>query len=84
VATHRGAPKGVLTDFVYVVKPDRTVAVRPVTLGTVDGDRVAVLSGLAAGESVVTEGGDRLRDGATIELPSAAPAKDPTASSRPP
>jgi len=84
VATHRGAPKGVLTDFVYVVKPDRTVAVRPVTLGTVDGDRVAVVSGLAAGESVVTEGGDRLRDGAAIELPAAAPAKDPMTSSRPP
>jgi multidrug efflux system membrane fusion protein len=84
VATHRGAPKGVLTDFVYVVKPDRTVAVRPVTLGTVDGDRVAVVSGLAAGESVVTEGGDRLRDGAAIELPAAAPTKDPMTSSRPP
>ncbi len=75
VATHRAAPQGVLTDFVYVVKPDHTVAVRPVTLGTTDGDHVAVVSGLAAGESVVTEGGDRLRDGAQVELPAGAPAR---------
>jgi multidrug efflux system membrane fusion protein len=68
-ASHRGAPKGVLTDFVYVVNPDHTVAVRPVTLGVVDGERVAVTAGLAAGEIVVTEGADRLRDGASVELP---------------
>jgi multidrug efflux system membrane fusion protein len=74
-APHRGAPQGVVSDFVYVVKPDHTVAVRPVTLGVVDGDRVAVTSGLTAGESVVTEGGDRLRDGAAIELPAAAPTR---------
>jgi multidrug efflux system membrane fusion protein len=73
-AVHRGAPNGVVTTFVYVVKPDRTVAVRPVVLGVVDGERVAVTSGLAAGESVVTEGGDRLRDGAPVQLPGGAPA----------
>jgi multidrug efflux system membrane fusion protein len=37
--------------------------VRPITLGVVDGERAAVTAGLAAGERVVTEGGDRLRDG---------------------
>jgi multidrug efflux system membrane fusion protein len=69
-AVHRGAPKGVVTSFVYVVaRGAKTVSVRPVTLGVTDGDRVAVGSGLAAGEIVVTEGGDRLRDGAAIELP---------------
>jgi membrane fusion protein, multidrug efflux system len=73
-ATHRGAPKGVVTTFVYVVNADNTVSVRPVTLGVVDGERVAVTAGLAAGESVVTEGGDRLRDGAKVILPGAAPA----------
>ena len=72
-ATHRGAPNGVSTDFVYVINDDSTVSVRPVTLGTVDGDRVAVTAGLKAGERVVTEGGDRLRDGAPVELPGAAP-----------
>jgi len=73
-AVRRGAPNGVVTTFVYVVQPDRTVAVRPVTLGVVDGERAAVTAGLAAGEIVVTEGGDRLRDGAQVQLPGAAPA----------
>ncbi len=73
-AVRRGAPNGVVTTFVYVVNPDRTVTVRPVTLGVVDGERVAVTKGLAAGEMVVTEGGDRLRDGAQIQLPGPAAA----------
>ena len=54
--------------FVYVVKPDRTVGVRQVTPGVADGDDVAVDSGLAAGEQVVVDGADRLRDGAAVTL----------------
>jgi membrane fusion protein, multidrug efflux system len=77
-AVRRGAPNGVVTTFVYAVKPDRTVAVRPVTLGVVDGERAAIASGLAAGEVVVTEGGDRLREGAQVTLPQATQAR-PTA-----
>jgi len=73
-AVRRGAPNGVTTDFVYVVNADRTVTVRPVTLGVVDGERVAVLKGLNVGEIVVTEGADRLRDGAQVSLPDAKPA----------
>jgi multidrug efflux system membrane fusion protein len=71
-AVRRGAPNGVVSTFVYVVNPDHTVAVRPVTLGVVDGERVAVTRGLTAGEVVVTEGGDRLRDGAEVQLPGTA------------
>jgi multidrug efflux system membrane fusion protein len=71
-AVRRGAPNGVVSTFVYTVNPDHTVKVRPVTLGVVDGERVAVAQGLSAGEIVVTEGGDRLRDGAQVQLPSAA------------
>jgi membrane fusion protein, multidrug efflux system len=70
-AVHRGAPNGVTTTFVYLVNPDDTVSVRPVTLGVVDGERVAVTAGLTPGAVVVTEGGDRLRDGAPIQLPGA-------------
>jgi len=47
--------------------------VRPIKLGVVDGDRAAVIAGLAAGDVVVTEGGDRLRDGAQVTLPQALP-----------
>jgi membrane fusion protein, multidrug efflux system len=82
-AVRRGAPNGVVTTFVYVVNSDRTVTVRPVTLGVVDGERVAVTQGLMAGEMVVTEGGDRLRDGAEISLPSAIPPGSPGAGHRP-
>jgi membrane fusion protein, multidrug efflux system len=72
-AVRRGAPNGVVTTFVYIVNADRTVTVRPVTLGVVDGERVAITAGLTAGEIVVTEGGDRLRDGAQVQLPNATP-----------
>jgi membrane fusion protein, multidrug efflux system len=80
-AVRRGAPNGVVSTFVYLVKPDRTVAVQPVTLGVVDGERVAVTAGLDAGAVVVTEGGDRLREGAKVLLPAAAGA--PAAAARP-
>jgi multidrug efflux system membrane fusion protein len=73
-AVRRGAPNGVASTFVYIVNADRTVSVRPVTLGAVDGEKVAVTAGLKAGEIVVTEGGDRLRDGAQVLLPNSTPA----------
>jgi len=76
-AVRRGAPNGVVTTFVYVIKADDTVQVRPVTLRIVEGERAAVASGLAAGERVVTEGGDRLRDGAKVTLPQASPRHRP-------
>ena len=79
-AVRRGAPNGVTTTFVYLVNADHTVSVRPVTLGVVDGENVAVTAGLKPGEIVVTEGGDRLRDGAQVQLPEFTPeAKSGTA-----
>jgi membrane fusion protein, multidrug efflux system len=77
-AVRRGAPNGVMSTFVYVVKPDRTVAVRPIKLGVVDGERAAITAGLTAGDAVVTEGGDRLRDGAKVLLPQPAQARPTT------
>ncbi|HEX3396153.1 MAG TPA: efflux RND transporter periplasmic adaptor subunit [Steroidobacteraceae bacterium] len=72
-AVRRGAPNGVATTFVYLVNADQSVSVRPVTLGVIDGERVAVTAGLKAGEIVVTEGGDRLREGAQVILPGGTP-----------
>jgi membrane fusion protein, multidrug efflux system len=71
--------RGAQGTFVYVVKEDKTVALRQVKLGTVEAENVAVDSGVAPGEVVVLEGNDRLRDGAKVEIPdkaSAAPADD--------
>lgn len=68
---HHGS--GDTATFAYVVnRQQATVAVRPLTLGTSDGDHVAVTAGLAAGEIIVTEGADRLRDGAKVALPGTA------------
>jgi membrane fusion protein, multidrug efflux system len=61
----RGAPG----TFVYVIKPDTTVSVRPVKLGPTDGEKVAVASGLEPGESVVIDGADKLRDGVKVVAP---------------
>ena len=52
--------------YVYVVKPDDTVTAQPVKLGTTQGDRVAVTSGLNVGDRVVVEGADRLREGGRV------------------
>ena len=62
---------GVQGAFVYVVKEDGTVALRPVKVGTADGENVAIESGVAPGDVLVAEGSDRLRDGAKVTLPGA-------------
>ena len=64
VTALRFGPNGA---FVYVVKPDRTVELRPVKPGDASVDAVAITTGLAVGETVVTEGADRLKDGARVQ-----------------
>lgn len=63
--------------FVYTVQPDSTVTTRAVTLGVSEGERVAVRSGLAGGERVVTDGADKLKDGMPVIV------LDPAAKSSP-
>lgn len=63
-AIQRGAPG----TFVYRVEPNNTVAVQKVKLGPGDGQRVAVLAGLDAGNQVVDDGADRLKDGAKVTI----------------
>ena len=85
-AIQRGAPG----TFVYLVKPDDTVAAQPVSLGPGDTQNVAIIKGLAPGDAVVTDGADRLKDGAKVRLvepgkPAAAPGARPTpAKDKPP
>jgi len=71
VTALRQGPSG---DFVYVLREDRTVSLRNVKRGIATTDRVAITDGLQAGEKVITEGADRLRDGARVVLPGERPA----------
>lgn len=64
-AVQRGADGA----YVFLVRPDKTVTQRAVTIGIQDGDKMQVLSGLAPGDTVVVDGADRLRDGADVEIP---------------
>jgi len=52
--------------FVYVVKADRTVEMRPVRAERQQGDDVVIAAGLSPGEEVVTDGQLRLSPGARI------------------
>ncbi len=78
-AIQRGTPG----TFVYVVKADSTVTVRPVKLGPTQGEVVAVDAGLAPGEMVVVDGADKLREGAKVELASRDAAAAPRGSDAP-
>jgi membrane fusion protein, multidrug efflux system len=66
-AIQRGAPG----TYVYVVNTDSTVSARPIKIGPTDGPIAAVDSGLSAGDRVVVDGTDRLRDGARVTIPGA-------------
>jgi multidrug efflux system membrane fusion protein len=44
------------------------VAMRPVTIGVSQGDETSIRTGLAPGDLVVTDGADKLRDGAKVDL----------------
>lgn len=66
VTAVRTGPNG---DFVWVMQPDKTVKMRRVTRGPITATQSVITSGLQAGEKVVTEGGDRLQEGARVMLP---------------
>jgi multidrug efflux system membrane fusion protein len=71
--------------YVYVVAPDSTAAIRPVTLGQRQGDSVVVTDGLKSGESVVTSGQMLIVPGGKVRVvqpqtqPSSAPSQPSTA-----
>jgi membrane fusion protein, multidrug efflux system len=67
--------RGAIGTFVYVIKEDSTVTVRRIRLGTVDGDWTSVQGELSPGEKVVTDGADRLREGAKVEVITPPPAR---------
>jgi len=54
--------------FAYVVNSENTVNVRKLKVGASDGEHSVILEGLAAGDRIVLEGTDRLREGALVEV----------------
>ena len=60
--------RGTPGTFVYIVKEDKSVSVRSVKVGSTEGETAAIDSGIAAGEVVVTDGTDKLREGAKVEV----------------
>jgi membrane fusion protein, multidrug efflux system len=69
-AVQSGAPG----DYVYLVNADQSVSVHKVTPGPSDGMNTVILTGLTAGQTVVTDGMDRLSDGAKIKIAAPKPA----------
>jgi multidrug efflux system membrane fusion protein len=63
-AVQHGAPG----DYTYVVGGDGKASVRVLKLGQTDGEYVQIVSGLAAGDVVVVDGADRLREGSDTHV----------------
>lgn len=81
VETIRNAPlvpnaailRGTPGTYVYLMDGDDKVTVRPIKTGETDGLNTVVVSGLNSGDRVVTDGTDRLRDGAPVRVVGHAP-----------
>lgn len=72
VAPSEAVQSGQQGSFVYAVKPDSSVEIRPVTTGLVFGARTVIDKGLAAGDTVVTDGFLLLFPGAKVRAMEAA------------
>ena len=68
VIPFRAVQNGQKGTYVFVVKPDRTADVRPVTIGRNVDEASIIASGLQAGDVVVTDGQQRLGPGTKVEL----------------
>jgi multidrug efflux system membrane fusion protein len=60
--------QGPQESYVYVIKPDHTVTVQTVAVGPAEGDNVSIDKGLSAGDIVVIEGADKLKEGSKVEM----------------
>lgn len=67
--------RGAQGSFVYVVKDDGSVNMRRVRPGASEGDWISIQGEVAAGEKVVTDGADRLREGAKVEVVTPPPVR---------
>jgi len=59
--------RGAQGPFVYAVKPDKTVELRKITLGPVEGGVTAVREGVAAGDALIVDGADKVQERSRVE-----------------
>ncbi len=78
VAPQAAVQTGAPGQFVYLVKPDNTVGIQVVHTGLSDDGKVQIIDGVKPGDKVVTDGLDRLRDGAKITIAAAPGQAEPT------
>lgn len=77
VAPTQAVQSGQSGDYVFVVKDDQTVEMRPVDVKRAAGDKTVIAKGLAPGEQVVTEGQLRLQPGVRVEVQTDTPKPAP-------
>jgi multidrug efflux system membrane fusion protein len=65
--------------FVYVIKPDQTVALQTITIGTTDGD-ISAVAGIDPGTVVAADNFNKLTDGAKVTVRSSTNEPNPAAS----
>jgi multidrug efflux system membrane fusion protein len=68
LAPNAAVQLGAAGNFVYLLNDNSTVSKRDIVIGPNDGKRTVISSGLAAGDKVVIDGVDRLRDGAKVNV----------------
>jgi multidrug efflux system membrane fusion protein len=68
VVPSQAIQRGAQGTLVYIVRDDSTVALRPVAVGPTEGALTAIDSGLQAGERVIVDGVDRIREGVKVEV----------------
>jgi multidrug efflux system membrane fusion protein len=56
------------TTFVYLVKPDQTITVRNVKVGTSNENETEIVTGITPGDEVVTTGVDKLQEGSKVNV----------------
>ena len=79
----RAVQQGAKGHYVWVVNAKGEAELRPVTMGDWNGDNWIVTQGLAAGDDVVVDGGQRLGQGAPVKVKSTLPAIVPLAGPTP-
>ncbi len=70
------AQRGSKGSYAYVIKPDQTVEIRPITVAQVSDGQALIDSGLKANEQVVVDGQYKLQPGTQVTILHGQAAKE--------